>query len=169
MGKKVAILIEEGYQDQEFWYPYYRMKEEGFEVVVVGPEKKEYKSKYGYPIQADRSVNEVSSADFDFLVIPGGKAPEKLRRNRAILKFVQDFAQQKKLIAAICHGPQVLISAGVVKGKRMTCWSGVVEELKEAGGTYENKEVVVDRNIITSRQPSDLPAFCKAIVVKAKV
>jgi protease I len=163
-GKKVAVLAEEMYQEMELWVPYYRLKEEGAEVKVVGPEKKTYKSKLGYPVNADVAASEVSARDFDGVVIPGGYAPDLLRRHQAVLDLVKGCFQQGKPVAAICHAGWVPISAGILKGKTATCFFAIKDDMINAGARYVDQEVVVDGNLITSRKPDDLPAFCRELV-----
>jgi len=163
-GKKVAILAENMYQEMELWVPYYRLKEEGAEVKVVGPEKKTYTSKLGYPVNADVAAAEVSSKDFDGVVIPGGYAPDMMRRYPAMLKLVKDCFAEGKPVAAICHAGWVPISAGILKGKTATCFFAIKDDMINAGAKYVDEEVVVDGNLITSRKPDDLPAFCRELV-----
>ena len=163
-GKKVAVLAEEMYQEMELWVPYYRLKEEGAEVKVVGPEKKTYKSKGGYPVNADVAASEVSAKDFDGVVIPGGYAPDLMRRYPAMLDLVKGCFQQGKPVAAICHAGWVPISAGILKGKTATCFFAIKDDMINAGARYVDQEVVVDGNLITSRKPDDLPAFCRELV-----
>lgn len=161
---KIAILVEDYYQVLEVWYPYLRLCEEGIEAVFVGTGKKEYKSKEGYPLEAEISIQQAKSDDFDGVIIPGGYAPDILRRYKEVTDFVKEIYQKNKLVAAICHGGWVLASAGILKGKKVTGFSAIKDDLINAGASYEDKEVVVDVNLITSRNPYDLPAFCKAII-----
>jgi protease I len=163
-GKKVAVLAEEIYQEMELWVPYYRLKEEGADVKIVAPEKKTYKSKLGYPVNADVAAADVSAKDFDGIVIPGGYAPDMMRRYPAILKLVKDCFDQGKPVAAICHAGWVPASAGILKGKQATCFMSIKDDLINAGAKYVDQEVVVDGNLITSRTPADLPAFCRELV-----
>jgi protease I len=163
-GKKIAVLAEEMYQEMELWVPYYRLKEEGAEVKVVGPEKKTYKSKLGYPVNADVAASEVSAKEFDGVVIPGGYAPDMMRRHKAILDLVKGCFEQGKPVAAICHAGWVPISAGILKGKTATCFFAIKDDMINAGVRYVDQEVVVDGNLITSRKPDDLPAFCRELV-----
>jgi len=163
-GKKVAILAENMYQEMELWVPYYRLKEEGADVKVVAPEKKTYTSKLGYPVNADVAAAEVSSKDFDGVVIPGGYAPDMMRRYPAMLKLVKDCFAEGKPVAAICHAGWVPISAGILKGKTATCFFAIKDDMINAGAKYVDEEVVVDGNLITSRKPDDLPAFCRELV-----
>jgi len=163
-GKKVAILVADMYQELEFWYPYLRLKEEGAEVLAVGPEAKEYKSKLGYPAKADLGAKDVRAPDFQGVVIPGGYAPDYLRRSPELVRFVKDMAEAGKPVAAICHGPWMLCSARVVKGKRVTSFFAIRDDLENAGAIWVDEPVVVDGNIITSRMPQDLPLFLKAVI-----
>ena len=163
-GKRVAILVEDLYQDQEVWYPYFRLKEAGAEVLVVGTNKKEYKSKHGYPITANVTVEKVSANQFDGVIIPGGYAPDILRRYPPIIRLVQDMNQQGKMIGAICHAGWVLCSADILRGKTATCFFAIKDDLINAGANYVDREVVRDGNLVTSRRPEDLPAFLRTII-----
>ena len=163
-GKRIAILVEDLYQDQEVWYPYYRLKEAGAEVVFVGTGKKEYKSKHGYPLNPDTSAEQVSASDFDGVIVPGGYAPDILRRFPSVIQFVKEANRQGKVIGAICHAGWVLCSADVLRGKRATCFSAIKDDVVNAGAAYIDQEVVRDGNLITSRKPDDLPAFMRAII-----
>ncbi len=164
-GKRIAILAENLYQEMELWYPYYRMKEEGAEVKVIGTgNAKQYASKDGYPVKVDASAKEVKGADFDAVIIPGGFAPDYMRRSEAMVKLVRDAFGAGKVVAAICHAGWMLCSSGIVKGKRATCFHSIRDDLKNAGAEYVDEEVVVDGNLITSRFPDDLPAFCREII-----
>jgi protease I len=152
------------FEDTELLVPLYRLKESGITVDIASIRRGEIAGKHGYKVEANRSVDEVSSRDYDMLVLPGGKAPAKLRKNDRVLELAREFMASGKTVAAICHGPQVLISANVVKGRRMTCAQGVAGELKDAGAAYEHQSAVVDGNLITSREPADLPAFNREIM-----
>ncbi|HIP99299.1 TPA: type 1 glutamine amidotransferase [Candidatus Bipolaricaulota bacterium] len=163
-GKKVAVLVADLYQELEYWYPYLRLQEAGAEVVAVGPERGEYKSKLGYPAQADFGAREVRAEDFDAVVIPGGYAPDYLRRSPELVALVRELAQSGKPVAAICHGGWLLCSARVVKGKRVTSFYAIRDDLENAGATWVDEPVVRDGNLITSRVPSDLPAFLREII-----
>lgn len=161
---RAAVLVEQQYQEMEVWYPYYRLKEAGCKVTMVGPEANQsYPSKLGYPAKSEKSAKDVSANDFDVLVIPGGFAPDYLRRHESILKLVSDMAEQGKVVAAICHGPWVLCSTQALKGKKATCFFAIKDDVINAGGKYTDAEVVHDGNLITSRKPDDLPAFMHAI------
>ena len=163
-GKRIAILVEDLYNEFEFWYPYYRMKEAGAKVTIVGTGAKEYHSKIGLPAPGGTAVEAVSSADFDAVIVPGGYAPDRLRRSPAVLKLVRDSFTQGKIVAAICHAGWVLVSAGVLKGRTATCFSSIKDDVANAGAKYVDQEVVRDGNLITSRTPDDLPAFCREII-----
>ncbi len=166
-GKRVAVLAEDNYQEMELWYPYYRLVEAGAQVTLVGSGKKDvFHSKNGYPAPVDRAASEVSSADFDAVVVPGGFAPDKMRTVDSMTSLVASMAKEGKVVAAICHAAWVLISAGVVDGKRATCVANIKDDLINAGATYVDEEVVVDGNLITSRTPPDLPAFARTIIEK---
>jgi len=167
-GQRIAILVEDLYQDQEVWYPFFRLKEAGAEVLVVGTNKKEYKSKHGYPILADVTIDKVSPKQFDGVVIPGGYAPDILRRYPDVVRFVREMDQQGKLIAAICHAGWVLCSADVLRGKTVTCFFAIKDDLMNAGAKYVDREVVRDGNLITSRKPEDLPAFLRTLIEALK-
>jgi protease I len=163
--KRVAVLIEDSYQVLEAWYPYFRLQEEGIETVLVGTgSKKEYKSKEGYPAREELSIKKTKANDFSGVVIPGGYAPDILRRYKEVNKFVRDMYREKKVVAAICHGGWVLASAGILKGKKVTGFFAIKDDLVNAGAVFMDKEVVVDGNLITSRNPYDLPAFCREMI-----
>jgi protease I len=164
-GKRIAILVETMYEDLEFWYPYYRMKEEGADVRVLGTGSAEtYKGKRGLDAKPDTTVDKARAEDFDALIIPGGYAPDHMRRSLALLKLVKDADDQGKVVAAICHAGWVLVSAKIAKGRTMTCFSSIKDDVINAGANYVDKPVVRDGNLITSRFPADLPAFCKEII-----
>lgn len=162
---KIAVLIEDHYQILEVWYPYLRLREEGIETVFVGTgTKKTYESKEGYPAQEELSIKNINTHDFEGVIIPGGYAPDVLRRYEEINTFVKTMHQKGKLVAAICHAGWVLVSAGILKGKKATCFYAIKDDVVNAGAEFLDKEVVVDGNLITSRNPFDLPAFCTQIV-----
>ncbi|MFQ5574166.1 MAG: type 1 glutamine amidotransferase domain-containing protein [Terriglobia bacterium] len=162
--KKVAILIEDDFEDIEALYPLYRMKEEGAQVTVVGPEKRSYSGKKGYKVAADASIDEARQDDFDLLIIPGGKAPAKIRKSEGMVDFARGFTESGRPVAAICHGPQLLVAAGVARGKNLTCYPPIKKELIGAGARFADKAVQRDGNIITSRRPADLPYFMSEIL-----
>ena len=161
---RIAILVEDLYQDQEVWYPYYRLKEAGVEAVFVGTGKPEYKSKFGYPLAPGASAEAVSADEFDGVIIPGGYAPDLLRRFPSVIRLAKDADRQGKLIGAICHAGWVLCSADVVRGKTVTCFSAIKDDVVNAGATYVDRDVVRDGNLITSRKPDDLPAFMRTFL-----
>jgi protease I len=168
-GKRVAVLIAEGFQDAETLEPKLFLEERGAEVVVLGPavgDVKAYNSEQMVTIE--KAVEEANVEDFDALILPGGKGPAVLREHEAAVNFARDFIESGKPVAAICHGPQVLITAGIIEGRKLTCVSSIAEEVKEAGGEYLDEQVVVDENLITSRVPDDLPAFNEAILKALK-
>ena len=164
--KEIAVLVEDHYQVLEVWYPYLRLREEGFQTVFVGTGKKEYKSKEGYPAEEELSIKGARTDDFDAVVIPGGYAPDILRRYEEVNKFVKEMFEKGKVVASICHGGWVLVSAGVLKGKKATSFSAIKDDMINAGAKFFDLEVVVDGNLITSRKPEDLPAFCREIIKK---
>ncbi|HKJ45878.1 MAG TPA: type 1 glutamine amidotransferase domain-containing protein [Balneolales bacterium] len=163
-NKTVAILIEDLYEDMEFWYPYYRMKEAGANVVVVGTGKSSYTGKNGLKAQADRDIHEVSVEEFDAVIIPGGYAPDRLRRHNAILEFVRQMDEEDKIIAFICHAGWVPISAKIVLNREVTSFFAIKDDLINAGAKWVDTEVVRDANLVSSRKPDDLPAFCRMII-----
>jgi len=164
-GKKIAVLVDNMYQEMEVWYPLFRFREAGAQVVTVGPEAGQtYSSKLGYPAKADISYDNAKAADFDGVVIPGGYAPDHIRRHPKAIEFVRQIDRAGKLVASICHGPWVLCSTGTLKGRRATCFFAIKDDVVNAGASYEDAEVVVDDNLVTSRKPEDLPAFCRAAI-----
>ena len=168
-GKKVIILVENHYQELEVWYPLLRLREEGAEVKVVGSgSAKTYFSKVGYPIDVDADAKNIKMANYDGVIIPGGYAPDIMRRYPEMVRLVRDAYKQDKVVAAICHGGWMLASADVLQGKKATCFYAIKDDLVNAGATYVDQEVVQDGNLITSRTPADLPAFCRAIIAALK-
>jgi protease I len=167
-GKRIAILIEDMYNEQEFWYPYFRMKEAGAKVTIVGTGAKEYRSKIGMPAPGGVAAESVNASEFDAVIVPGGFAPDRMRRNTAMLNLVRDCFTQRKIVAAICHAGWVLVSAGILKGKKATCVPSIKDDVVNAGATYLDQEVVKDGNLITSRTPDDLPASCREIIASIK-
>lgn len=163
-GKKILFFAEEMYEDLELWYPKIRLMEEGAAAIVAAPEAKIYKGKNGYPAKADVSVNDVRVKEFDALVIPGGYAPDKLRRYAKILEITQQFHTDHKPIAFICHAGWVPVSAKILKGKHATSVKAIKDDMENAGVIWEDAPVVVDGNLISSRTPEDLPDFCRAII-----
>jgi len=165
MSKTVLLLVEDGFRDEEVIYPYYRFIEAGFDVKVVGPEKnKEYKGKFGVGIKSTLAPEDVDINEIAAVIIPGGYAPGKMRLNKLMVNIVRNAFISSKIIASICHGGQMLVEADIVRGKNVTSRKGVATDLKNAGGNYLDQEVVVDGNLITSRIPEDLPAFCRTAI-----
>ncbi len=159
------MLVNDVYEDLELWYPKLRLIEEGAAVVVAGPEKgKVYSGKHGYPCKSDISLEKVNDKNFNALIIPGGFAPDKLRRIEKVKQLVRGFQKSNKLIAHICHAGWIPISAGIMKGYKTTSTPGIKDDLTNAGAVWVNKSVVIDRNMISSRGPNDLPDFCHAII-----
>ena len=164
-GRRVLILVGDVYEDLELWYPKLRLIEAGADVVVAGLEAgKTYVGKHGYPCISDATIAEMSADDFDALVVPGGFMPDKLRRDEKILQLVRDFAGAGKVVAAICHGGWIPISAGVYKDVRVTGSPGIKDDLINAGAIWVDEPVVVDRHFVSSRKPDDLPEFCRGIL-----
>ncbi len=164
-GKKVLILVEKMYNDREFWYPYYRLKEAGAEVLVVAPQAgAAYAGAAGIEVQSEITAAEVNPGEYDGLVIPGGYAPDHMRRDPAMVELVRKMATAGKVVAAICHAGWMLASADVLRGKTATAFFAIKDDIVNAGANWVDQEVAVDGNIITSRMPDDLPAFLKAII-----
>ncbi len=164
-GKRVAVLAENMYQELELWYPLLRLREAGAETFVVGTGSADtFTSKHGYPVEVDVVADQVDASDVDAVVIPGGYSPDLMRRYPAMVKLVREAFEQGKVVAAICHAGWMLASAGVLEGKEATCFFAIKDDLINAGADYVDAEVVRDGNLITSRMPSDLPAFCRTII-----
>lgn len=164
-GKRLLMLVGDIYEDLELWYPKLRLLEAGAKVVIAGQESgKQYSGKNGYPCVSGSSIAEINARDFDGVVVPGGFMPDKLRRDPKVLQLVRDFAESGKLVAAICHGGWIPISARVYKGVRVTGSPGIKDDLVNAGAIWEDAAVVVDRHFVSSRKPDDLPDFCHAIL-----
>ncbi len=161
---KVALLIEDMYEDTEALVPYYRLQEAGFEVDVVGPEVKVYTSKHGYPLKANVAAKDARAEDYVAVIIPGGYAPDRMRRNSAIVRFVREMNDQGKVIAAICHAGWVLVEADILRGRRCTSFFSIRKDMENAGAVWEDSPTVVDGNLITARFPADLPVFLRTIV-----
>lgn len=161
---KALIISADNFEDTELLVPYYRVKEEGIEVDIASMKKGKIKGKHGYEVEVDKTLKEVDPNEYAVLILPGGKAPEAIRKEKDALEIAKDFFRKNKPISAVCHGPQTLISAGLLKGRHATCYKSVAQEMKDAGALYEDKEVVVDGNLVTSRQPSDLPAFLRETI-----
>lgn len=165
---KVLIISADSFEDTELLVPYYRLKEEGVDVHVASMAKPKIKGKHGYEVNVDKTLKDINPDDYDLLLLPGGRAPESIRKEEDALEISKYFFQHKKPVSAICHGPQILITAGLLKGRHATCYKSVAQELKDSGAIYEDKEVVVDGNLVTSRQRSDLPAFLRETIRKLK-
>jgi len=162
---RAAVLAEKIYEDMELWYPVYRLREAGCRVTIVGPEAGQtYQSKVGYPAKSDKAARDVRPDDFDVLIIPGGYAPDHMRRCEPMIRLASTMAEQGKIVAAICHGPWLLCSTQALKGRKATCAPSIKDDVSNAGGKYVDAEVVRDGNIITSRRPDDLPAFLQSIL-----
>ena len=163
--KTGAILVEDLYHELEFWVPFYRLIEAGVEMTIVGPQAKTtYKSKSGIAATSDAAASDLNGADLDVIVIPGGYAPDRMRRDAGMLKLVREAHEVGKIIAFICHAGWVPISAGILEGKKVTGFFAIKDDLVNAGAEYVDQPVVRDGNLITSRTPADLPAFCREIV-----
>ncbi len=164
MEKKILLITYDNSDDSEVLYPLYRMREAGYTVDVTSLERRVIKSKYHFTVTADLLPEDVDPSAYSGLILPGGTAPEKLRQNEDVLRIVRYFDKNHLPIAAICHGPQILISAGIIGGRRATCYPGIRDDLINAGALYEDSEVVRDGNTVTSRRPEDLPAFMREFV-----
>lgn len=167
-NKSVLIVTADDVQDLEFFYPYYRLVEEGYNVDIASPDGGDVKGKAGWKIQNTRNINSIDPKNYDLLYIPGGQAPEKMRKSKELIGRVQQFAQSGKPIAAFCHGPQVLVTADLVKGRKLTAYPEVEKEIVEAGGQYVSEPVVEDEQFITSRWPGDLPGHMQAVLKRLK-
>ena len=164
-GKLVAVLVEKLYEDLELWYPVLRLREAGCDVRVVGPKAHEvYASKHGYPAMSDMAMAEAIELDFDAVIIPGGYSPDHMRRHRLMVEIVSKAAKAGKVVAAICHGPWMLCSARCIKGRKVTGFYAIRDDVENAGGIWEDAAVVRDGNLVTSRTPDDLPAFMQGIL-----
>lgn len=164
-GKRILMFVGDVYEDLELWYPKLRLIEAGASVVVAGPDAEHvYEGKNGYPCRSDAAIEDVRAEDFAGLVVPGGFMPDKLRRDSRVLQLVQEFHVDQKLIAAVCHGGWIPISAGVYDGVRVTGSLGIKDDLVNAGAVWEDAEVVIDGHFVSSRKPDDLPDFCRGIL-----
>ena len=165
-GKRVAIFADNLYQEMELWYPLYRLQEAGAKVDVIAAEAgTTYTSKLGYPVKSDHAYTAVAATDYDGVILPGGFAPDYMRRHEKACQFVAAMDRAGKLVAAICHGPWMMCSADVLRGRRATSFFSIRTDVVNAGALWEDAEVVVDRNLVTSRKPEDLPAFMRACIV----
>lgn len=164
-GRRVACLVGDDYEDLEVWYPVLRLQEEGAEVHLIGLEANQAcRGKHGYPCRSDRAIQDVSENEYDALIVPGGWMPDKLRRYTPVLEFVKAFDRSGKVIATICHGPWILISARVLSGRTLTCTPGIKDDVINAGAQYLDQEAVRDGNLVSARRPPDLPAFCRLMI-----
>lgn len=163
---KALIISADNFEDTELLFPLYRLREEGVIVDIASIKRGKIKGEHGYEVEANISLKEIIPDGYFLLVLPGGRAPEKLRREKEALEIARHFFRENKPVSAICHGPQILVSAGLLKGRRATCYRTVAGEIRDAGAVYEDKEVVVDDNLVTSRQPGDLPAFMRETMKK---
>ncbi|MFB0543174.1 MAG: type 1 glutamine amidotransferase domain-containing protein [Candidatus Bathyarchaeia archaeon] len=162
---KVLIMVDNGFEDAEFIYTYYRFQEEGYQVEVVAPRAKEtYKGQHGVPTRSDLSPKEAKVDKYHALIIPGGKAPDRMRAHKGLVNIVKEFYEKGKVIASICYGPKMLIEADILRGKKATCYWFVARDLENAGATFIDTPVVVDENLVTSRFPGDLPKFCQETI-----
>ena len=163
--KTVAMLVEQDYQDLEVWYPVLRLREAGHKVLLVGTGTAEtYKGKFGYPAKVDTTADKLTAKDLDGIVVPGGWAPDFLRRHKSVTDLVRDCHVQGKVVGAICHAGWVLVSAGILKGRTITCFSAIKDDVEAAGAAWVDREVQVDGRLVTARKPDDLPAFCREIL-----
>ncbi len=164
-GKRVAVLAENTFEDLELWYPLLRLREAGATTVVVGTGSADtYTGKHGVPVLVDEDADTVSAADFDAVIIPGGYAPDRMRRHPAMVALVRQAAQSDKVVAAICHGGWMLCCTDALRGKKATSFMAIRFDMMNAGAEWLDRECVVDGNLITARKPDDLPAFCGAII-----
>jgi protease I len=164
-AKRVAILVENFYEDMELQYPWYRLREEGWQVDLIGSAKGvTYKGKHGYPCQSELASKDCQAGDYDLILIPGGYSPDHMRRCQATLDFVKAADRAGKWIAAICHGPWMMASCCDLKGRRLTSFMSIQDDLTNAGATWVDAEVVVDAHLITSRTPQDLIPFTQAMI-----
>jgi len=164
LDRKIAVLAEQQYEDLELWYPVLRFREAGAQVEIVGTGQGSYPSKHGYPVRVTAQADQVQGAAFDAVIIPGGYAPDHMRRHAPMVRLVKDAVAAGRIVAAICHGGWLLCSARCLQGRQVTGFFAIRDDLENAGATYVDAEVVRDGNLITSRVPADLPAFCRAII-----
>ena len=164
-GKMIALMLDQQYQEMEVWYPYYRLREEGAQVVRVAPAAKQtYPSKLGYPCESDVSVRDVHGQEFDAVIAPGGWCPDFMRRDEHMIRFIQECVAADIVLAAICHGGWMLCCTDGLRGKRATSFVAIKHDMMNAGAKWVDAECVVDGKLITSRKPDDLPEFCQAII-----
>jgi len=165
---KALILVASNVEDIEFFYPYYRLREEGWDIDVATPDGQKIVGEHGYGFDPDMKISEANTEDYDLLVLPGGKAPERVRMVPESVEIARSMLEAGKTVAAVCHGIQTLISADVLKGRKATCWPAIRDDARAAGAEYLDQEVVVDGNLVTSRRPDDLPAFCREMLAAAR-
>ena len=163
-GKRIAVLAEDVYEDLELWYPYYRLQEEGADVVLLGTGRPEYQSKHGVPVKVDAAAGEVEAGGFDAVVVPGGYAPDRMRRHRPMVDLVKSVFEGGGIVSFICHAGWVPISADIVRDHRVTSAPSIRDDLGNAGAHWVDEAVVHDGNLISSRRPPDLPAFCRTLI-----
>ena len=165
MVKKIAILATDGFEDAELLYPKIRLKEAGYDTELISLHRREIIGKHGYPLKPDKLIRDVKADNYDGVIIPGGtKNPDYLRRDKQILEFVAEINKKGKLVGAICHAGWVLISAKIIKGRKATSYFAIKDDMINAGAVFEDSPVVIDKNLITSRTPDDLPQFMKAVL-----
>lgn len=163
--KTIGVFVDDVYEDLELWYPRIRLEEQGWKVIVAGPEAgRVYVGKHGYPCRADAAYSALHASELDALLVPGGFAPDRIRRDRVALQLVRDMHGAGKLIAFICHAGWVLISAGILRGRRATSTVGIRDDMTNAGAIWVDEPLVVDGNLVSSRTPADLPVFGKGMV-----
>jgi len=168
-GKRFVILVDTQYNDHEFWYPFFRLKEAGAKVTVVAARAGQaYTGKYGIPVKSDKAPAEINVSDYAGVIIPGGYAPDHMRRDQNMVSLVRAFDSQGKIVAAICHAGWMLVSAGILKGRTVTSFFAIKDDLVNAGAKWRDHEIVIDGNMITSRTPDDLPVFMRTIVAAAR-
>lgn len=163
-GKSVLVITANNVEDLEFFYPYYRFVEEGYNVDVATPKGGEFKGKMGYGLPGTWKISDVDPGDYDLLYIPGGKAPAELKKDTETLELVKNFARSGKPVAALCHGPQVLAAAGLIRDKSIAAWPEIQDEIEQAGANYRDEKTVVDGQFITARWPADLPSFMRSVI-----
>lgn len=164
LGRRVAVLVEDGFEDSELTGPVDALRSAGAEVVLVGPATAAYRGKHGTSVTAELAAVKARMTSFDALVVPGGYAPDRMRLRHAMVDLAREAMAADKIVGAICHGPQLLISANTLRGRTLTCWPSIAIDVKNAGGLYYDKPVVEDGNLITSRKPDDVPAFSAALL-----
>lgn len=165
---RALIISADNFEDTELLVPLYRLQEEGVQVDIASLKKGPIKGKHGYVVEANKTLKEITPGNYRVLILPGGKAPGVIRKDKDAIEIARHFFRENKPVSAICHGPQILITAGLIKGRHATCYRSVAREMQDAGAVYEDSEVVVDGNLVTSRQPSDLPAFMKETMTLLK-